>query len=100
MVFETIRYLGIIQEKEINMARKTITDSAYTQLNTVAATYLAQNLSDSKVFIAVAATLPAVTTAHDFVLRGYDAISANDVEGLLWAKVEVGTPDIQMSIVE
>lgn len=82
------------------MARKTITDTAYTQINTNSTTYLAQNLSDSKVFVAVAATLPAVTTAHDFVLRGYDAISGNDVEGLIWAKVEVGTPDVQMSIVE
>jgi len=82
------------------MARKTVVDTAYTQINTNETSYLAQNISDSKVYVVINATLPALSTAHDFVLKGGDAIGSSDVQGLVWAKVEVGSPDVQMGIVE
>ena len=82
------------------MARKTIVDTAYTQVNTNTTAFLAQNLSNQNILIVINPTLPALSTAHDFVLQEFDAISGNDVTGIVWAKVEVGVPDAQMSIVE
>lgn len=82
------------------MARKTVVSTAYTQINTNTASYLAQNLSDTNIYVVIASTLPALSTAHDFILKGGDAIGASDVSGIVWAKVEVGSPSAQMGIVE
>ena len=66
--------------------RKNTTSTEYTQLNTDENNFLIQNLDLDDVRIIIAATQPAVTAKHDFVLRPKDGISGKDVIGLVWGK--------------
>ena len=66
--------------------RKNITSTEYTQINTDANNFLIQNLALDDIRIIIAVAQPAVTAAHDFILKPKDGISNKDVIGLVWGK--------------
>jgi len=68
--------------------RVTLTESAYTQINSNEAEFLIQNLASSAVNVVVNPTQPLVSVKPDFVLQPGEAISSNLVTGKVWIKGE------------
>ena len=66
------------------MAVIEITNTEYTQINTSADAYLAQNLSPTNVNIIASVAQPAIDAEVEFVLKHYDVIGNSDTASILW----------------
>ncbi len=66
------------------MAAITLNDTSYTQINTDAADYLAQNLSGDYVYLIASATQPLITADPEIILKKGQAIGDGDKVAILW----------------
>lgn len=85
------------------MARKSITNTEYTQINTNPASYLIQNISSADVVLVIADTEPSSDADYDFILDPNDGISSSDFEGIVWAKARAKAKvfaGVEISVVE